>query len=69
MKKFPINTIRRLAKELKTRRLSKEAIEEIQFFIEMYTKKILELAKELAKNAKRKTIKKEDIKLAAHNIL
>ncbi|MEM5828340.1 MAG: NFYB/HAP3 family transcription factor subunit [Candidatus Aenigmatarchaeota archaeon] len=69
MRKFPINTIRRLAKELKTRRLSKEAIEEIQFFIEIYTKRILELAKELAKNSKRKTIKKEDIKLAAHNII
>ncbi|MEM0243464.1 MAG: NFYB/HAP3 family transcription factor subunit [Candidatus Aenigmatarchaeota archaeon] len=63
MRKFPINTLRRLAKELKVRRLSKEAIEELQFFIEYKTKKILELAKEIMINSKRKTLKKEDILL------
>jgi len=68
MKKFPINTIKRLAKELKVRRLSKDAIEEIQFFIEIYSKNILELAKEIMKNSKRKTLKKEDLKLAAYKI-
>ncbi|MEM5882008.1 MAG: NFYB/HAP3 family transcription factor subunit [Candidatus Aenigmatarchaeota archaeon] len=63
MRKFPINTLRRLAKELKVRRLSKEAIGELQFFIEYKTKKILELAKEIMINSKRKTLKKEDILL------
>lgn len=64
MKNFHINTLKRLAKELKVRRLSKEAIEELQIFIESYSKKILSIAKEIMQNSKRKTIKKKDIKLA-----
>lgn len=64
MKKFPINTLKRLAKELKIRRLSKEAIEELQNFIEKYSIKILMIAKELMILSKRKTLKKEDIELA-----
>lgn len=63
MKKFPINTLKRLAKELKVRRLSKDAIEELQFFIEEYSRNILELAKEIMINSKRKTLKKEDIRI------
>ncbi|MEM4772656.1 MAG: NFYB/HAP3 family transcription factor subunit [Nanoarchaeales archaeon] len=63
MKKFPINTLKRLAKELKVRRLSKDAIEELQFFIEEYSKNVLELAKEIMINSKRKTLKKEDIRI------
>ncbi|MEM5820493.1 MAG: NFYB/HAP3 family transcription factor subunit [Candidatus Aenigmatarchaeota archaeon] len=63
MKKFPINTLKRLAKELKVRRLSKDAIEELQFFIEEYSRNILELAKEIMINSKRKTLKKEDIRM------
>lgn len=64
MKKFPINTLKRLAKELKVGRLSKDAIEELQFFIEEYSKNVLNLAKEIMKNSKRKTLKKEDILIA-----
>lgn len=64
MKKFHINTLRRLAREIKIRRLAREAIEELQFFIEEYSKNILELAKEIMKNSKRKTLKKEDIIMA-----
>ncbi|MBU5682515.1 MAG: NFYB/HAP3 family transcription factor subunit [Candidatus Aenigmatarchaeota archaeon] len=63
MKKFPINTLKRLAKELKVRRLSKDAIEELQFFIEEYSRNILEMAKEIMINSKRKTLKKEDIRI------
>lgn len=63
MKKFPINTLKRLAKELKVRRLSKDAIEELRFFIEEYSKNVLKLAKEIMINSKRKTLKKEDIRI------
>lgn len=65
MKKFHINTLKRLAKTLKVKRLSREAIEKLQDFIELETKKILLLAKEIMINSKRKTLTKEDIKLAA----
>ncbi|MEM5830978.1 MAG: NFYB/HAP3 family transcription factor subunit [Candidatus Aenigmatarchaeota archaeon] len=63
MKKFPINTLKKLAKELKVRRLSKDAIEELRFFIEEYSKNVLKLAKEIMINSKRKTLKKEDIRI------
>ena len=64
MKRFHINTLRRLAKALKVRRLSREAIEELQDFIESETRKILVLAKEIMINSKRKTLTKDDIRVA-----
>lgn len=42
-------------------RISKEAIEEIKNFIEIYSKEIASLAIEISKAARRKTLKKEDV--------
>ncbi len=58
------HTIKKLAKIVGIKRLEKEAINEIENLIFEYASKIAKISIELAKNAKRKTIKKEDIMIA-----
>jgi histone H3/H4 len=56
-------SVRNLSKKMKVR-LSKDAIEEIKDFIKIYSLRIAKLSIEIARAAKRKTVRKEDVLLA-----
>ena len=58
------NTMLKLARRSGIKRISKEALIELESFIEELTEKISKRAIEFATHAKRMTIKKEDIELA-----
>ncbi len=65
---FHFATLDRLAKEFGARRMSREAIEEIDALLSSIFKNLIEEADKLARHAKRKTILREDIKLAVRSI-
>lgn len=65
---FHFATLDRLAKEFGARRVSKEAIEEIDALLSNIFKELIEASDKLARHAKRKTILREDIKLAAKSM-
>ena len=58
------NTLIKLARKAGIKRISKEALMELENFILEITEKISRRAIEFANHAKRMTIKKEDIELA-----
>ena len=58
------NTIRKLAKRVNIKRLDKESYKEIEKLIFEYAAKIAKISIEIAKNSKRKTVKRKDILLA-----
>jgi histone H3/H4 len=58
------NTLIKLARKSGIKRISKEALIELENFILEVTEKISKKAIELANHAKRMTVKKEDIELA-----
>jgi len=62
--KIKKNTLIRLARKVGIKRISKEALVELQNFILEMTEKISKRAIEFANHAKRMTVKKEDIELA-----
>ncbi|MEM5881873.1 MAG: NFYB/HAP3 family transcription factor subunit [Candidatus Aenigmatarchaeota archaeon] len=65
MKKiFSDNYFKRVAKELKIERISKEAVETIREILQEEVFEILRVSNEIAKHSKRNTIFKDDIKIA-----
>jgi histone H3/H4 len=58
------NTLIKLARKAGIKRISKEALMELEGFIIEMTEKISKKAIEFANHAKRMTVKKEDIELA-----
>jgi histone H3/H4 len=58
------NTLIRLARKAGIKRISKEALMELESFIIELTEKISKRAVEFANHAKRMTVKKEDIELS-----
>ncbi|MGC8993171.1 MAG: histone [Candidatus Aenigmatarchaeota archaeon] len=63
--KFRKNTLLKLAKANNVKRVSKEALIEIEKAMIDLSEKISKRAIELANHAKRLTVKKEDIELAS----
>jgi histone H3/H4 len=59
------NTLIKLARKSGIKRISKEALMEVENFILELTESISKKAIELANHAKRMTVKKEDVELAA----
>ncbi len=59
------NTLIKLARKSGIKRISREALMELESFILELTEKISKRAIELATHAKRMTVKKEDVELAA----
>jgi len=62
---FAEYTLRRLFKKAGAKRVSKEAIAELKLILFEIAEKIGKEAIELAKHAKRKTVKEDDVILAA----
>jgi len=62
--KIKKNTLIKLARKAGIKRISKEALMELESFILEMTEKISKRAIEFASHAKRLTVKKEDIELA-----
>jgi len=62
--KFKKNTLIKLARKAGIKRISKEALMELENFILEMTEKISKRAIEFANHAKRMTVKKEDMELA-----
>ena len=58
------NTLIKLARKSGIKRISKEALMEVENFILELTESISKKAIELANHAKRMTVKKEDVELA-----
>jgi len=58
------NTLLRLARKSGIKRISKEALMEVENFILELTEKVSKRAIDLATHAKRMTVKKEDVELA-----
>jgi len=58
------NTLLKLARKSGIKRISKEALMEVESFIIELTEKTCKKAIEFATHAKRMTVKKEDIELA-----
>jgi len=65
---FHFATLERLAKEFGAKRVSKEAIEEIDALLSNILKELIEVSDKLARHAKRKTILREDVKLAVKSL-
>ncbi|HIH40033.1 MAG TPA: histone family protein [Halobacteria archaeon] len=65
---LPIAPIERIVKKSGAERISEEAKKELARTLEEYGSKISTEAVKLAKHAGRKTIKREDIRLAAEKI-
>ncbi|HIC95531.1 TPA: histone family protein [Candidatus Bipolaricaulota bacterium] len=65
VKEFPLFTLERLAKKIGAERVSKEALVELRNLLLEIATEIARDAIEICKHAKRVTIKKEDIILAA----
>jgi histone H3/H4 len=61
---FSINYFERIFKEAGAERISRKAAEFLENHVEEIVKKILIEANKIAKNSKRKTIMREDIKVA-----
>ena len=59
------NTLIKLARRAGVKRISREALMELENFILELTEKISKRAIEFANHAKRMTVKKEDIELAS----
>lgn len=62
---IPLASIERVARKAGIERISKEALEELKKLVEEIAEQLAYEAAELAKHAGRKTIRPEDIKLAA----
>jgi histone H3/H4 len=62
--KIKKNTLLKLARKSGIKRISKEALAEIENFILELTEKVSKKAIEFANHAKRMTVKKEDVELA-----
>jgi histone H3/H4 len=62
---LPLAAIERIARKAGAERISKEALEELKHTIEEITEELVKEIERLARHAKRKTIKEEDVKLAA----
>ncbi|MCS7093581.1 MAG: NFYB/HAP3 family transcription factor subunit [Candidatus Aenigmarchaeota archaeon] len=62
--KFKKNTLLKLARSVGIKRISREALIEVDRTIDSISEKIANNAIEFAKHAKRLTVKKEDIELA-----
>ncbi|RLG60926.1 histone [Candidatus Geothermarchaeota archaeon] len=65
---FHFATLERLAKDFGAARISKEAIEEIDALLSNILKELIEVSDKLARHAKRKTILREDVRLAAKSM-
>jgi len=61
---FSINYFERILKEAGAERVSRKAAEFLENYIEEIVKEILVEANKIAKNSKRRTIMREDIKIA-----
>ena len=61
---FSINYFERIFKEAGAERVSRKAAEFLENYIEEIVKEILVEANKIAKNSKRRTIMREDIKIA-----
>jgi len=61
---FSINYFERIFKEAGAERISRKAAEFLENHIEEIVKEILVEANKIAKNSKRRTIMREDIKIA-----
>lgn len=68
MSEIPKAPIARIMKEAGAERISEDAKDAITNYLEQLTHDLTVEAKNVAKLAKRKTIKKEDIELAIKNI-
>jgi len=64
-KLFHTHTIKRLFKSVGCKRISKEAVEEFKKILIEYATKLAQESILLAKHAKRKTVKEEDVELAS----
>jgi histone H3/H4 len=62
--KIKKNTLLKLARKIGIKRISKEALMEVENFILELTEKTSKKAIEFATHAKRMTVKKEDVELA-----
>ncbi len=65
---LPLAAIERVARKAGVERISREALEELRNIVEEIAQELASEAAELAKHAKRKTIRAEDIKLAAGKV-
>jgi len=68
MVELPIAPIERIVKKSGAERISEDAKKELAVILEEYGSKIAMEAVKLAKHAGRKTIKTDDIKLAAEKV-
>jgi histone H3/H4 len=65
---LPLAAIERVARKAGVERISREALEELKRLVEEIAEELANEAAELARHAGRKTIRPEDIKLAAGKI-
>ncbi len=65
---IPLAVVERIARKAGVERISREALEELKELIEEIAEDLAMEASELAKHAGRKTIKPEDVKLAAGKV-
>jgi len=65
MPDISLSSIRKIMRRAGIERASRDAIEELRDIIEEQALEIAKIALELAEHAKRKTVQREDIKMAA----
>lgn len=65
---LPLAVVERIARKAGVERISAEAIKELERTIEKIAEEIIKETSVVAKHAKRRTIKPEDIKIAAGKI-
>ncbi len=65
---LPLAVVERIARKAGIERISREALEELRKLVEEIAEELATEAAELARHAKRKTIRADDIKLAAGRI-